>query len=146
MKQKIVLHFLDGTLLKGTTSDFSEEKGSFHITKRKTEERIKVNLSDLKGIFFVKNFDGNPAHSEQYEMSLPALGKKVVVTFKDGEEVRGNATELLPERKGFFLYICNWKSNNEKIFVLHAATKQIDQESDRVDLRSVAIPAELIEK
>jgi hypothetical protein len=123
MKQKVVLHFLDGMLIKGTTSDFSEEQTWLHLTKRKTEETIRVALSELKAIFFVKSFDGHQQHAEQ--MYLPSLSRKIVVAFKGGEKIGGDVTEMLPEKIGFFLYISDWRSNNEKIFVLNTGTEEI---------------------
>jgi hypothetical protein len=146
MKNKIVLHFLDGKILKGTTSDFSEEKGWFSLTKRKTEETIKVELSQLKGIFFVKSFDGNREYCEREDMNIPGLGKKVVVTFKDGERLCGHVPEEGCGRAGFFLHINAWRSNNEKVFVLNAATEKIDQDHHTVELKPAASHRELIRK
>jgi hypothetical protein len=146
MKNKIVLHFLDGSILKGTTSDFSEEKASLSLTKRKTEETIKVDLSQLKGIFFVKSFDGNREYCERDDMNIPGLGRKVVVTFKDGERLCGHVPEESQGGTGFFLHICAWRSNNEKVFVLNAATEKIDEDRHTADLKAAANHQELIRK
>lgn len=125
MKNKIVLHFLDGHILKGTTCDFSAEKNWFHFTKKTTGEMIKIDPSQLKGIFFVKSYEGNWFHGERYDVNRPALGKKVMVCFKDGESLVGYTTGLSPGRKGFFVFLSDPRSNNEKVFVLTAATQDI---------------------
>jgi len=123
--RKIVLHYLDGRILKGTTWDFSTEKTWFHITKMTTGETVKVDPSLLKGIFFVKTFEGDWLYKENYDLPRPALGKKVMVCFKDGENVFGYTTGVSPERKGFFVFFADPKCNNEKVFVLTAATQDV---------------------
>ncbi|TAK09217.1 MAG: hypothetical protein EPO39_02875 [Candidatus Manganitrophaceae bacterium] len=125
MRNKIVLHYLDGQILKGTTCNFSADKEWFHLTKRNTGQTIKVNPSQLKGVFFVKSFDGNRAHRERYGIHRPGLGRKVSVSFKDGENVIGHTTGVSPDKKGFFVFFSDPISNNEKVFVLTAATHNI---------------------
>jgi len=123
--KKVVLHFLDGKILKGTTFDFSAERPWFHLTQSSTGETIKVDSSLLKGIFFVKTFEGNPLIRKNYDLSLPGLGTKVMVCFKDGERVFGHTYGISPERKGFFLFLSDRYTNNEKVFILTAATQDI---------------------
>jgi hypothetical protein len=125
MKNKIVLHYLDGRILKGSSLDFSSEKAWFHFTKRTTGETIKVDPSRLKGIFLVKNFERNWIHRERYDVHRPGLGRKVMVCFKDGEYLLGYTTRVSPERKGFFLFLSDPGSNNVKVFVLTAATSDV---------------------
>lgn len=123
--KKVVLHFLDGKILKGTTSDFSTERPWFHLTDSTTGEIIKVDPSLLKGIFFVKTFEGNRLIRKNYDLSLPGIGTKVMVSFKDGERVFGYTYGVSQERKGFFLFLSDRYTNNEKVFVLTSATKDI---------------------
>ncbi len=123
--KKVVLHFLDGKIVKGTTSDFSTERSWFHLTESTTGEIIKVDPSLLKGIFFVKTFEGNPLIRKNYDLSLPGLGTKVMVRFKDGETVFGYTYGISPDRTGFFLFLSDRYTNNEKVFVLTAATQDI---------------------
>jgi hypothetical protein len=125
MRNKIVLHFLDGHIMKGTTANFAADKGWFHFKKINTGETLIIDPSRLKGIFFVKNFDGNWVHQERYDINRPGLGKKVMVCFKDGENIFGYTTGVSPERKGFFLFFADPGSNNEKVFVFTAATNDI---------------------
>ncbi|MBI3804631.1 MAG: hypothetical protein HY282_12810 [Nitrospirae bacterium] len=125
MKNKIVLHYLDGHIVKGTTCDFSSDKSWFHVTKRNTGETIRVYPSELKGIFFVKSYEGNWYHGERYDIHRPGLGRKVMVCFKDGENLFGYTTGVGPERRGFFLFFSDPRSNNEKVFVMTAATEDV---------------------
>lgn len=125
LQNKIVLHYQDGHIIKGSTGDFSPEKPWFHFTKKTTGETIKVDPSGLKGIFFVKNFDGNPTYKERIDMERPGLGRRVMVCFKDGENIFGYTTGVSPGRKGFFLFFSDPEGNNEKVFVLTAATQDV---------------------
>jgi hypothetical protein len=54
-----------------------------------------------------------------------AQGKKIAVRFKDGELLCGYTTSWTPEREGFFMFPADGGSNNERIYVLRAATAEI---------------------
>jgi hypothetical protein len=123
--KKIVLHFLDGEILKGTTWNFSADRPWFYLIKSTTGEKTRVDSSQLKAIFFVKTFEGNPLLRKNYDLSLPGLGTKVSICFKDGETTFGYTYGLNQERNGFFLFPSDRYSNNEKVFVLTAATQEI---------------------
>jgi hypothetical protein len=125
MQNRIVLHFQNGEVVKGSTGDFSPEKPWFHLTKKSSGETIKVDPSRLKGIFFVKCFEGNPTYKERIDVERPGLGRRVMVCFKDGENLFGYTTGVSPGRKGFFLFFSDPENNNEKVFVLTAATEDI---------------------
>lgn len=117
--KKVVLHYLNGKILKGTTFDFSPERSWFHLTQSATGETIKVDSSLLKGIFFVKTFEGNPLIRKNYDLSLPGLGTKMMVCFKDGERVFGHTYGVGPERKGFFLFLSDrYKIMKRSLFSL----------------------------
>ena len=123
--KKIVLHFLDGEILKGATWNFSADRPWFYLIQNMTGETTRVDSSQLKAIFFVKTFEGNSLLRKNYDLSLPGLGTKVKVCFKDGETTFGYTYGLNQERKGFFLFPSDRYSNNEKVFVLTAATQEI---------------------
>jgi hypothetical protein len=125
MLNKLVLHFLDGRIIKGTTCDFSSEKVWFHFTKKNTKETVRVISSELKGVFFVRDWEGRWERRDRYDINRTALGKKVMVCFNDGEIVFGYTNGVSPERSGFFLFFSDPRSNNEKVFVLTAATQEV---------------------
>lgn len=125
MQNMIVLHFLDGKIMKGFTGDFFPNKNLFHITDKETGEIFKIDISQLKGIFFVKSFEGNRNYKERQDVERPGLGKKVKIHFKDGETIIGYTSGYSPDRNGFFLFPSDPMSNTEKVFVVKTATNEI---------------------
>ena len=120
----IVARFKDGTLLRGNTSDFSPFKVSFHLELENTEE-ISVDLEKLKAVFFVKDSPEFEEQIERYKNIKDMGGKKVKVHFVDGEVISGYALEYSSDHYGFFLTPDDHASNNERIFVVTAATEKI---------------------
>jgi hypothetical protein len=60
---KIVARFADGRIRKGYTWDFSPNKRIFHIVidhNGQPTELEELDLADLKAVYFVKTFAGNP--------------------------------------------------------------------------------------
>lgn len=86
-------------------------------------------LSDLKALFFVKTFAGNPGYDEKkrYEaVENPHLrGMKIKVTFFDGEVIRGTTQGYSKDRKGFFLFPVDPQSNNDRIYVMADALQDV---------------------
>ena len=54
----VVVHFLDGSLLKGTTRDFRPNCSSFHLIPADGTSPVVVLCRHLKAIFFVKDLAG----------------------------------------------------------------------------------------
>jgi Family of unknown function (DUF6982) len=72
MAQKVVVHFRDGRLLKG----FAEQPSPNHPTQDvvpldQQDQAMTVRLDTLKAVFFVKDFVGDSAYSED---KSPASG------------------------------------------------------------------------
>ena len=125
MQNRIVLHYGDGRIIKGKTGDFFPDKQWFHITHKDTDVNNRVDVTKLKGIFFVRDYEGDSEYQEEYNGHRTGLGKKVKVLFKDGEEIIGYTPGFSPTKAGFFLFPSDPKSNTEKIFVLNTATAEI---------------------
>jgi hypothetical protein len=129
---KIVAHYADGKLLKGFSQDFYPNKPSFHLLPSTTgfsftEEAIDVWIQDLKAVFFVKDFAGNPMYRERKDFleGEHAPGRKVRVVFKDGEVMVGSTVGYERQRPAFFMIPADPQSNNRSIFVVVAATTSI---------------------
>lgn len=123
MKTKVVVHFLDGHLAKGTTMDFTAARESFHVfppPDSTSDRAVEVTLAQVKAVFFVKDFAGNPDYDEDKNWSRDPqrYGRPIIVRFKDGEELRGYTQTYSPGRRGFFLLPCDPKSNNHRVFVV----------------------------
>ena len=129
---KVVVRFRDGRIVKGHTSDFYPNRDFFHVTEAKTDKKvIEVSLSLLKAVFFVKNLDGNKAHSNHDDFTKESFAKtpglKLKVTFFDGEVIYGSTTGYSPDREGFFLLPANKESNNNRIFVVKDSTTKVER-------------------
>jgi len=126
---KIVLRYLDGRLVKGYTQDFHPHKPTFHLRKDPTgasgDEPIDLKIEDLKAVFFVKTFEGDRSHSERKKFfgGESPQGRKVEVTFIDGEVLQGSTMGYDPKRPGFFLFPPDPESNNLRVFVVSKAVK-----------------------
>lgn len=123
---KVVVRTGKGEVLKGYTGDFSRNKPSFMLSSE--DGAIKTNqiieLKDLKAVFFVKSFDGDFLHKKKlYFDTDVSYGKKVVVSFKDGEEFIGRVESMHsdPGDSGFFIFPLDPDSNIIRAFFLNNA-------------------------
>ncbi|MCG2722731.1 MAG: hypothetical protein L6290_12080 [Thermodesulfovibrionales bacterium] len=127
---KIVIRFADGKVLKGFTHDFYPNKPIFHLSSNFediTQEGVKVQVKDLKAVFFVKDFSGDPSYNEvkDFTASGQIHGRKIEVEFKDGELLTGTTVGYTPDRPGFFLFPVDARSNNERAFIVSASVKKV---------------------
>jgi hypothetical protein len=127
---RVVAHFQDGHVLKGVTNDFLPAKDRFHLVPFESPSGAKpmeVVVSELKALFFVKDFAGDPAHkrSQDFDPKKPPGGRKICVNFKDGEQMVGTTQGYQPNRPGFFVIPADAQSNNERCFVVTAATSGV---------------------
>lgn len=127
---KIVVHFQDGRILKGTTNDFLPSKDRFHLNQIDApvgSKPVEVHISHLKAVFFVKDYRGQPEHNDKQEFdpAKPPMGRKIRVRFTDGEEILGTTQGYDAGRSGFFLIPADPDSNNERCFVVAAATQEV---------------------
>jgi hypothetical protein len=123
---KVIIRYKDGKLIKGYTNDFSPNKTQFHIRSADsspTDRGAEVNIRDLKAVFFVKDFAGNPAYCEKKDFSTvqQVLGRKMEVTFQDGEVMVGTTVGHDPRRLGYFLTPSDPQCNTLRVFVISAA-------------------------
>jgi hypothetical protein len=125
MINKIVIHFVDGKIKKGTTADFFPNKDTFHINDKDSSRVYEVYLKELKAVFFVKSFEGDPIYVEKLIVERVGLGKRIRVRFKDGETMVGYTQGYSPDRLGFDFFPSDPDSNNEKAFVVNAATDAV---------------------
>jgi len=126
---KVVVRFSGGQVLKGTTEDFFPNRPSFHLRPLGTNEVKDIFCKELKAVFFVKDFAGDPHRKEArgFERATTDIsrGKKVAVRFKDGELVFGYTLTYMPDRGGFFITPADPASNNLRIYVLTHDTREV---------------------
>ena len=124
---KIVVALLDGSRLKGSSLNFSSLKDSFDLVlegNQRPQRGRKVELKDVKAVFIVKDFSGNPEHRPPAR-DLPSRGRCLEVTFLDGEKVTGSTQGYDPQRLGFFLVPLDPDSNNSRIFIVSRNVREI---------------------
>lgn len=126
----MVVRFADGRVLKGMTADFFPTKDVFHVSvagAAADAEPVEVKRQDMKALFFVKDYDGDPQHVKrnEFDPARPPAGRAIKVTFKDGEVMVGTTTGYQPSRPGFFVEPADPESNNERCYVVMAATEQV---------------------
>ncbi len=137
-RQKVVIRYADGRIVKGHLGSFSEGDETVVIQEEGTDQEKTCVLSHLKAIFFVKSFEGNSGYNEGKSYGLrKTRGQKIYIKFSDGESVMGFLEGRLPWDKGFFLtqkrqgprgfFILpvDEGSNNERIFVVADAIRDI---------------------
>jgi hypothetical protein len=127
---RIVARFLDGHVLKGFTNDFLPAKDHFHLVSEGQPpgtKPLEIRVADLKALFFVKTFQGDPQHKELADAGAAKAGqgRRIRVVFKDGETLVGTTQGYDRSRPGFFVVPVDGDSNNERCFVVTAATEEV---------------------
>jgi hypothetical protein len=128
-KVKVIVRFSDGKLIKGFTQDFFPNKERFHLIPADNPSggAIEVSMKDLKAIFMVRDFTGDSLYKERkkYIEGEQPSGKKVEVTFIDGEVLGGTTLGYNPKRQGFFIFPADPKSNNIRVYVVSSAVEKV---------------------
>jgi hypothetical protein len=128
---KAVVHFIDDIIVKGYVTNFNANRPSFHIyydiTDSSLNQPTQMEMKEIKAIFFVKTFEGDKEYAERNEFieGDRLLGRRVEVTFIDGEVIRGSTIDYDPLHIGFFLIPVDPGSNNIQIFVVSNAVMKI---------------------
>jgi hypothetical protein len=121
---RVVVRYADGRVLKGY-ADFDPEQPTFPLLPPDDPdaENVEVAVADLKAVFFVRSFDGDPGHDESKDLyqSRPPDTRKVSVRFQDGEELVGHTRQLDRHRSGLFFTPLDPRSNNVRVFAVFDA-------------------------
>lgn len=126
--QKIVVRYSEGQILKGYTHDFSPARQQFSLwpsLNAASHERVIVPLARLKGVFFVRDFAGNPGYVERVESSDPQHGRRIEVTLVDDEVIVGRTLSYRPDGHGFFVIPADPLANNIRVFVVASSVRQV---------------------
>jgi hypothetical protein len=118
---KVVVAFLDRRRQRGYTYDFSAMRDSLNLLPAEDPlqgQGTKVDLKDVKALFFVRDFVGNKDAQDSPDLDSPAHGRKIEVSFSDGEKLVGKTEGYNRQKLGFFVFPADPKSNNLRIFVV----------------------------
>jgi len=126
--QKIVARHADGKIIKGYTQDFHPSRPQFSLwptINATPKERVVVSVARLKAVFFVRDFNGNPEHKEQKTSVARGQGRRIEVTFADGEVITGTTLNYRPDGQGFFMSPSDAAANNTRVFVVATALRRV---------------------
>jgi Family of unknown function (DUF6982) len=126
---KVVVRYSNGKVIKGFTEDFFPHKERFHFISADNPSggAIEVSMNDLKAIFMVRDFIGDPLYKDRkkYIEGEKPSGRKVEVTFIDGEVLVGSTLGYDPKRQGFFIFPADPKGNNIRAYVVSSAVEKV---------------------
>ena len=127
---KAVLHYIDGRIVKGYAQSFDPQSLSLYFKESEevpSAKLVEIEKEGLKGIFFVKTFDGDPCCSERKKFveTDRVEGRRIEITFVDGEKLEGFIIGDHRQRPGFFLFPPDLENNTIGIFVLSAAVRDL---------------------
>lgn len=114
--QRVVVHLLDGQVLRGSLTDADLEAPELELDTGAPGAVEQVQSAGVKAIFFML------APGEQPPV---AQGKRVRVIFRDGRQVAGFAPDYREELAGFFVIPADARTNTGRIWVYRAAVRQV---------------------
>jgi hypothetical protein len=126
--QKIVARHANGEIIKGYTQDFHPSRPHFSLwptINATPKERVVVSVARLKAVFFVRDFNGNPGHKDQKSSPARGQGRRIEITFADGEVITGTTLNYRPDGQGFFVSPSDAAANNTRIFVVATALRRV---------------------
>lgn len=118
---QVVACYASGQTRKGFTTEFTPTKGCLELTSEPTpaSRALLIPLSELKTIRFVKD----PAANVAAEAS--SKGRKVRVTFGDGQQLHGTTDSYRRSAPGFFVQPLEPQSDDERVFVIGSPANQV---------------------
>jgi len=131
IENKVVVRFRDRQIVEGGTYNFKPNGEIFHVTEAHDEKKIiEISMSQLKAIFFVKTLERNKDLRSPEDFSMESfnnvIGRKVKITFSDGELMYGIIHGYTPHMKGFFIFPADKESNNKRAFVIRESTAAVE--------------------
>jgi hypothetical protein len=124
--QKVVVRYRDGRILRGYTSDFNVSRPQLRLSSAPlADDVLIVPLNQLKALFFVRDFDGDPTYEEQKTFGDRPHGRKLEVTFEDGEVLVGSTLGYRADGHGFVVHPADSKTNNLRVFVSSVAVRHV---------------------
>ncbi len=122
-----MVRYTDGRLLKGYSRNFMPSKKQIDLWSAPDgppESRITIPLTHLKAAFFVQDFAGLASYVGPVEETV-AAGRRINVTFADGEVLSGTTLNYSPGGPGFFVVPVDAKTNNLRVFVISSAIRKV---------------------
>jgi len=128
-RKRVVIRKLDKGLIKGFVNPNGYLASEMEVLDREGR-LVHIPMSEIKGVFFVRDFEGNPDRAERKVFrSRPRLaGLWVRMTFKDTEVLEAllpnNLLEIDP--LGYLVTPLDVYSNNLRIFIPRTALTEME--------------------
>ena len=118
--RKVILRYLTGSTVPAYAPIFDE--GADPVPAVDLEGKpFWVPLRELKAVFFVRTFSGNPDYDPPKSAGeLPKLpsGRLVQLDFLDGERIFGDVADKATDAsRGFFVTVLDPEDNNVLLYV-----------------------------
>ena len=132
LKKKVVVKYQNGEIIKGWVEDFRPDRDTFilyPLIEYSEEEMLEIKFDSLKAVFFVKDFIGDKDYKKvrtfDVDLKITPSQRKLIVIFKDGENLYGTSHSYGRYKIGFFIYPVDPKDNSDRIFVVHSAVESV---------------------
>ncbi|RJP70768.1 MAG: hypothetical protein C4532_08785 [Candidatus Abyssobacteria bacterium SURF_17] len=127
--RKLVIHYRQGKVVKGVTYKLDVNSLGFYlipVEPTAEQERIYVHFSDLKAIYFVRDFEGK-LDSSGAILERSTEGQETRIAFDDGEIIEGwTMHHFDPSCQRFFMVPKENNGNNISILVERSALKGLE--------------------
>ena len=100
----------------------------FHLARTiqsSPQQPVLVPVSQLKAVFFVRDFAGDAAYTERKSFADVVQGRRIEVTFLDDEVMVGSTLSYRPQGSGFFLTPADSNGNNLRVFIGPSAVRHV---------------------
>lgn len=122
--RQVVACYANGKTRSGFTAEFTPTKGCLELASEPTpsSKPLTVPLTELRTIRFAKD----PAREGDRAASVAAAkGRKLRVTFPDGQLLEGTTDSYRRSAPGFFVQPLDPQSDAERVFVIGSSTLQV---------------------
>ena len=128
--KKVVIRKLDKTMVRGFVNPTGFSLNGAVELLDVEGRRISLDLRELKGVYFVREFEGNPHRAERkvFNSRPRTTGLWIRMTFHDNEVMEGLVSRNLLELDGQGLLVTppDMYSNNLRIFVPRNALREVN--------------------
>ena len=134
----IVARYLNGRVLKGSTTDFHSAHGVFHLTPPSGGRREAVHTGGMKALYCVRSLSGNPNRTDHrlFPNQEGRIRPRLWLRFLDGEAMPAWPVSPILGPAGFWVLPTDADSNLEKAYVFRRAVDEVLEgaEADRAAL------------
>jgi len=124
---KVIVSFVDGRGVGGFLLDFVPWEPRCRIvpsTRSREDETTPIDLQEVKGLYFVKDFHDLEAYDREYPAS-EGLGQKLEIVFCDEDRLIGRTYDFNPHQMGFFVSLDDGEGDSIRVFVINRNIRQV---------------------